>query len=90
MQEAVADVLPQLIDAEVEREVKIGERSRLDFLVQTETERVAIECKIDQTGRAAVYRQVRRYAEECGVTGVIRALGRRVFVRRGRCAGDGG
>ncbi len=71
MQDAVADMLPQLVDAEVEREVKVGERARLDFLVRDDRERIAVECKIDQTGRAAVYRQVRRYAEECGVTGVV-------------------
>lgn len=71
MQEALWAVLPGLVSGSVEREVKVGERSRLDFLVSGDGERVAVECKIDQTGRSAVYRQVRRYAEEANVTSLI-------------------
>lgn len=72
MQEAVWSVLPAMIPhAKVEREFRFGERGRLDFRVSSDTERIAIECKIDQTGRASVYRQVRRYAEEANITGVV-------------------
>jgi hypothetical protein len=60
-----------MLKANVEREVKITDRSRLDFLVTRGTEQIAVECKIDQTGKAAVYRQVRRYAEEAGITGLV-------------------
>lgn len=76
MQEALFANLPSLVSGTVTREVRFGERSRLDFLVEGEDligtrERIAIECKIDRTGKAAVYRQVRKYVEECGVTGVV-------------------
>jgi hypothetical protein len=72
MQDALWSVLPaRLPFAKVEREVRIGERGRLDFLVSVDEEQIAIECKIDQTGRASVYRQVRRYAEHADVTGVV-------------------
>lgn len=72
MQDALWSVLPGLLPtAKVEREYRVGERSRLDFLVTRGNERIAIECKIDQTGRTAVYRQVRRYAEEAGITGAV-------------------
>ena len=73
MQEGIWAVLPDLIPGavEIQREVRIGERSRLDFLVTQAEERIAIECKMDQGGRAAVYRQVKRYAEEANVTGVV-------------------
>jgi len=72
MQRAIYEALPGLLPgAEVEREVRVGERSRLDFLVSREDERIAIECKIDQAGRGAVYGQVRRYAREAEITGLI-------------------
>jgi hypothetical protein len=72
LQEAVFDALPGLVpDAGIEREVRFGERSRLDFLVTRGDERVAIECKMESTGRSAVYRQVRRYIDECDVTAVV-------------------
>lgn len=71
MQDALWSVLPGMVDAQAFKEVKIGERGRLDFLFTRGKEIVAIECKIDQTGRASVYRQVRRYAGEAGITGAI-------------------
>ncbi|MGV3617929.1 MAG: hypothetical protein ACO1SV_21600 [Fimbriimonas sp.] len=72
MQEALWSALPGLLPtATVEREVRIGERGRLDFLVSRDGVRIAVECKIDQTGRAAVYRQVRRYAEHAQIDGVV-------------------
>lgn len=72
MQEALWRVLPGLLpDCKVDREIKVTKRSRLDFLVSRGSEHIAIECKIDQTGRGSVYRQVRRYAEEAGITGLI-------------------
>lgn len=55
----------------VEREVKIGKRSRVDFLVSNGDEKIAIECKIEHTDRQAVYKQARRYAEELGVNSVV-------------------
>ena len=72
LQSALWEVLSGLLPhAEVTREVRIGERNRLDFLIATQTERIAIECKVEATGKQAVYRQVRRYAQEAGVTGLI-------------------
>lgn len=72
MQEGLWSVLPGMLpDAIVEREVKISARSRLDFMVSNNTERVAIECKINQTGKANVYGQVRRYAEEASATSIV-------------------
>lgn len=72
-QEALAAILPSLCKpgAIIEREVRINERSRLDFLVTHGSDRIAIECKINQTGRPSVYRQVRRYIEEADITGAI-------------------
>lgn len=71
MQEALFAALPTLVIGEISREVRIGDRSRLDFLIVRGEERVAIECKIAATGKAEVYRQVRRYAEEAGITSCI-------------------
>ena len=72
MQEAIWAALPGLVpDALVEREYRIGERGRLDFLVTSGSDSIAVECKIDQTGRGSVYRQVRRYIEEADVSGVV-------------------
>lgn len=51
-------------DIAIQREYKFSKRSRVDFLASRGTERVFIECKIDQTDRASVFRQVRRYIEE--------------------------
>lgn len=74
MQEAMFKLLTDNVkDGKVEREFKITARSRLDFLVSNDTERVAIECKIDNTKRADVYRQVRRYAEEGNITSMVLA-----------------
>jgi superfamily II DNA or RNA helicase len=55
----------------VYREFSITKRSRLDFLIEKGDERIAIECKIDSTKRAEVYRQVRRYVEEGNITSLI-------------------
>ena len=72
MQEALNKILVENIkSAKVEREFKITKRSRLDFLVLNDTERVAIECKINSTKRQEVYKQVRRYAKEGNVNSVI-------------------
>jgi len=72
-QEALMSVLIEVCKrgTSVEREVRISDRSRLDFLVRNGEDRIAIECKINQTNRAAVYRQVRRYIEEAQITGAI-------------------
>jgi superfamily II DNA or RNA helicase len=72
MQVAVYEALKNLDPTiKVQREFSITKRSRLDFLVSKNYERVAIECKIDSTKRADVYRQVRRYVEEGHVTCLI-------------------
>lgn len=72
MQEALDVALKgNLTQAVVEREAKITKRSKLDFLLTQGTERIAIECKINQTKRAEVYRQVRRYVEEGNITSLI-------------------
>lgn len=72
MQEALEKVLSaSLKDAEVKREVKISSRSRLDFLITRNEEKVAIECKIHGLKRAEVYRQVKRYVEDLKVSGLI-------------------
>ncbi|HBI00981.1 MAG TPA: hypothetical protein DDY18_05090 [Flavobacterium sp.] len=72
MQEAMHKLLIEHIkNAKVEREYKITARSRLDFLVSNDTERIAIECKIDNTKRPEVYRQVRRYVEEGNITSLV-------------------
>lgn len=63
---ALKDVFPQ-----VEREYKVTKRSRLDFMIGDFNEKVAIECKIDSTNRAEVYRQVRRYVEEGNITSLV-------------------
>ena len=72
IQEAVSRMLPPLIPGlTVEREARVGKRSRLDFLVTDGTERVAIEIKKDQTDRVAVYRQVRKYVKEANINSLI-------------------
>lgn len=72
MQEALWEVLPGMLPgAHVEREVTITKRSRLDFVTTRGNECIAIECKIDQTGKGSVYQQVRRYIEEADITGLI-------------------
>ncbi len=70
MQRAVWQSLPKVLpeDAVLEREVRVGKRSRLDFMVTRGSDRIGIECKTESTGRAEVYRQVRRYAQEAQVT----------------------
>jgi superfamily II DNA or RNA helicase len=55
----------------ISREVRLSPRSILDFLCIRANERVAIEVKIESTNRQAVYRQVRRYAEEGKITSLI-------------------
>lgn len=54
-----------------QREYKIGKRSRLDFLIGNDSEKIAIECKIKSTQRTEVYRQVRKYAEEGSITSLV-------------------
>lgn len=72
MQESMHDLMKNhLHGAEVEREYKISKRSRVDFLVSKGDEKIAIECKITTTDRQSTYKQVRRYAEEIKVDGVI-------------------
>jgi SNF2 family DNA or RNA helicase len=72
MQAAIYSTLPfEILDAKVQREVRIGERGRLDFLVSRGDEAVAVECKIGHTERAEVHRQVRRYAEHPDITSVV-------------------
>lgn len=71
MQEALARIFEEYLDDTIEREFKFSKRSRIDFLAIRGDERVAIECKINQTDRPEVYRQVRRYVEEGGVNAVI-------------------
>ena len=71
LQEALWAHLPGTLSAVVEREVKVGKRSRLDFLVSRDGERIAIECKRDAMDRQSVYKQVRRYAEEANVSAVV-------------------
>lgn len=73
MQDALDPILRENLDksVDIEREAKISKRSRIDFMLTTDKEKVGIECKIESTDRASVYRQVRRYIEEAKVTGVI-------------------
>lgn len=72
LQESVFAYLPDLIPgATIEREVKFGERNRLDFLVTQGHESIAIECKMTHTDKGAVYRQIRRYITEIDITGAV-------------------
>lgn len=72
MQQSVYGILPGMLPGyAVEREVKISSRSRLDFLVSKGDARIAIECKINNTDRAAVYRQLRKYVKEANITRLI-------------------
>ena len=70
MQEALYTAL-KVPFPNTEREFRITKRSRLDFMIGNEKEKIAVECKIESTQRAEVYRQVRRYAEEGGITGLV-------------------
>ncbi len=72
MQEALHRVFVDNVkNAKIEREFRITKRSRLDFLISNDSERIAVECKIESTGKTEVYRQVRRYAEEGGITSLV-------------------
>lgn len=72
MQRGLAAVTVDLwVGAKVYREVRVGKRNRLDFLVTRDAERVGIECKVTSRDRQAVYRQVRRYVQEAGVTSMV-------------------
>lgn len=73
MQLAIFENLPKLIPAtdKIEREFIFSKRSRIDFLVTRGGERIGIECKIVPTKRADVYRQLRRYVEDGGITALI-------------------
>lgn len=72
MQKAIYEVLPGILTGfSVEREVKVSARSRLDFLVTAGNERIAIECKVNQTDRVSVYKQIRKYAQEANVTRLV-------------------
>lgn len=72
MQLALFDVLKQeMPDCVVHREYKISARSRLDFLVTRGDEKVVIECKNHQNKKQDAYRQVRRYAEEIDISGLV-------------------
>lgn len=73
MQEALFSALKENLDPSIliEREFKITKRSRLDFMLTRGEERIAVELKINQTERAEVYRQVRRYVEEGNITSLI-------------------
>jgi len=71
MQLAIWQNLPKMIEAKIEKEVIISKKSRLDFLVSKNNERVAIECKINSIKKAEVYRQLRRYREEANVSALI-------------------
>lgn len=55
----------------VQREVRISERSRVDFLIEQNGEKIVIEVKNNSLKRAEVYKQVRRYANELSVSGVV-------------------
>lgn len=71
LQESIDSLLRPNTSAIVEKEYKLSKRSRLDFLVHNDKERVGIECKIDSTKRSDVYRQVRRYIQEGQITSLI-------------------
>ena len=72
MQLVLEKYLPtKLVNATIEREYQISKRSRLDFLVYNNNEKIAIECKINAFKRADVYRQVRRYIEEANINAVV-------------------
>jgi len=72
MQDSINSVLPGMLPAaHIEKEFRLSARSRLDFLISNQDEKVAIECKIESTKRTEVYRQVRRYVEEAKVTSVV-------------------
>ncbi len=79
-----ADMYP-LIDAAlrragiwVDREVRLGRRSRVDFL--THHTRIAIEAKKGKPNSRKVLEQLERYAKYVGVQGVVLVVERCVFV----------
>jgi len=53
-----------LVGVTVHREYKLTSRSRIDFLLEQGDLKLGIECKVKHTDRAAVYAQVRRYAQD--------------------------
>lgn len=55
----------------VMREVKVGKRGRIDFVVSNETEKIGIECKINNTDRSSVYRQVRKYTQDISISSLV-------------------
>lgn len=73
MQLAIFENLPKLLseDILIEREFNFSKRSRIDFLISRDDERIGIECKNVATKRADVYRQLRRYVEDGGITALI-------------------
>lgn len=71
LQEALHPILTSRLNHTVHREYKISKKSRLDFLIEGNGERIAVECKINQTNRSEVYRQVRRYVKEANVTAAV-------------------
>lgn len=71
MQRELFEAFQPVFGSAIQREVRVGERSRLDFLVERDGERVAIECKVNSGDRAAVYRQVRKYAAEANITSLV-------------------
>lgn len=75
MQDALDPILRRNLgtSATIDRESKISKRSRIDFMITKDKEKIGLECKIESTDRKNVYRQVRRYIEEAGVTGVVLA-----------------
>jgi len=72
LQDFIWKHLPGLLSQyKVEREVKIGARARLDFLVSSDTDRVAVEVKINASKRADVYRQVKKYLEHEKINNLV-------------------
>lgn len=72
IQESLHKILPvELEGLKVTREARIGKRMRLDFLVEGQSEKIAIEIKKDSGDKASVYRQVRKYTKDAGITSLI-------------------
>lgn len=63
--------ISKLVGCTFEREYQISKRSRVDFCVSSEDEKIFIECKIKSNNKQSVYRQVRRYIQEGGAHAVI-------------------
>lgn len=72
LQRGIATVLDAAFPGQVEREVRIDARSRLDFRVGAV---VAVEVKIDGT-ISELTRQVHRYAGLDGIQGVVAVVGK--------------